>query len=76
MKLFRWTLIRDNELEELERGHRAYMRAVRCQHWFSEWRDLDIIFQYILDPFRTLSRTRDDYREARNNDSVSVKMTE
>lgn len=64
--MFGWTLIRKDDLEELELSHRVHMRAVECHRWFSGWNDLDIIWNYLLSPMRPhIWQARDAYAQAR-----------
>jgi hypothetical protein len=63
--MFGWTLIRKDDLKELERSRRVHMRAVECHLWFAGWKDLDIIWEYLLNPHRMIDAARADYAKAR-----------
>lgn len=64
MKLFGWSIIRTKELEYYQ--YKA-MRISQIYRWFSGWKDLDIIWSYILSnqPVDDIETIRKKYAEAR-----------
>jgi len=60
--------------KEFERLATKYQKLIKCQRWFSGWKDLDIIWKYILDDinFGGIEKAREDYAKARNTDEYGT----
>ena len=69
--MFGWKIIRDEEYRILKRSYFVSQRVVNCQRWFSGWKDLDIIWEYILSEnyFGNVGSCRDKYAKARKTDA-------
>lgn len=78
MSLFGWTLVRNDELKELHKAYVCQQTTIRCRDWFSGWKDLDIIWDYILSEtyFGDISSARDKYAKARNTDAYGQELSE
>lgn len=70
MKLFGFSIVRTERLEQLEKCERQIQSVLQVHRWFSGWRDLDIIWDYVFtDPyFGTISSCRQKYAKARGTD--------
>jgi hypothetical protein len=70
MKLLGLRIISESHYQELEKQSIAFSTMVQCHRWFSGWRDLDIIWDYIFGNrnFGGISEARRDYAKARNTD--------
>lgn len=68
--MFGYTLISKEELKELRKAYDVRTKVVQCHRWFSGWKDLDIIWDYILSPmtFGGVDNARDRYAGARGTD--------
>lgn len=68
--MFGWTLICREEKEYLELCAVKYQKVVSCHRWFAGWKDLDIIWDYIMQDtnFGGIDRAREDYAIARETD--------
>ena len=66
--MFGWTLIKKKELAEWQRFYMTHQKAVQCHRWFSGWKDLDIIWDYLLEfPYHcSIEDARNQYAKARN----------
>lgn len=49
MKLFGWSIIRTSELEILKKNSTRISRLTEVYRWFAGWKDLDIIWSYIIE---------------------------
>lgn len=65
-----WALIRKSEFKEYKRCHAVYQRVVGCHRWFSGWKDLDIIWNYLFTEtyYGDIGSARDKYADARHTD--------
>ncbi len=70
MKIFNLRIMRESEYQELRRAHTKFNKVILCYRWFSGWKDLDIIWNYIFDDvnFGGIERARIDYAKARKTD--------
>lgn len=64
---FGYVLIRKEEFDEYRRAYCVKDRVVQCRSWFSGWKDLDVIFDYLLKEsyFGGIDSARDEYAEKR-----------
>ena len=60
--------------KEFERLTVKYQKTLQCHRWFAGWKDLDIIWKYILDDinFGGIETARKDYAKARNTDEYGT----
>lgn len=64
--MFGWSLIKTEELRAMQIKE---IKLNEVHRWFSGWKDLEIIWDYIYnDTFYGISRTREEYAKARNTD--------
>jgi hypothetical protein len=72
MKIFGFRIITDEEYQELRKSYNVHARVGQCYRWLSGWKDLDIIWDYLLmkDDFYCggIERCRTDYAKARGTD--------
>lgn len=68
--MFGWTLIRKSELKDLQKCQIQISTLVQVHRWFSGWRDLDIIWDYIFAEtyFGSIGSAREKYAKARGTD--------
>lgn len=76
--MFGWTLIRKSELKELRRSHQRVSTLVQVRDWFSGWKDLEIIWDYVLSEFYpgTIDSCRSRYADARGTDQYGQPIPE
>ncbi len=69
--IFGITFITTKRLRELEKKERQIQTLVQIHRWFSGWRDLDIIWDYIFAEtyFGSISSCRSDYAKARGTNA-------
>lgn len=65
MTFFGYVLIKKSELEKHELRH---IKLSEVYRWFSGWKDLDIIWEYIFKNKKDISNCRAEYAEARGTD--------
>ena len=72
--MFGWTLIRKKRLEKLEWYVIRISSLSECRRWFSGFKDLEIIWNYVMGKREagTISNARDDYAKARETDAYGV----
>lgn len=65
-----WSLVRTEELKRLEKCGIRMQTLMNVHRWFAGWRDLDIIWDYILSEtyFGDIGSCRQKYAEARKTD--------
>lgn len=65
-----YTLIRKSELAYLKRSSAMVQTLINCHRWFSGWKDLDIIWDYIFSEtyFGGIETARKKYADARGTD--------
>lgn len=65
--IFGFTIIRKNELKDLQCTHIKYCKLMQIRRWFSGWTDLDIIWDYIIQDtnYGGIEKAREDYAKAR-----------
>lgn len=70
MTLFGYVLVRKSELNEFKNSYLASQKASQCRRWFSGWKDLDIIWEYMFgcDYLDSVENCRKRYAEARGTD--------
>jgi hypothetical protein len=70
VSLFRWTIIPKKELERLRHFEAKAARFWEVHRWFSGWKDLNIIWEYIFNDtyFGGIEEARKKYAEARDTD--------
>ena len=70
MKLFNLRIISESEYKELRRSHNIQSTLVNVHRWFSGWKDLDIIWNYVFAEtyFGDISMAREKYASARGTD--------
>jgi hypothetical protein len=75
--MFGWTLIRKEEKAELEKHYFTRMRVIECHRWFSGWKDLDIIWDYLMTPtyFGSIGSARYKYAVARGTNEYGAPLT-
>jgi len=70
MGLFGLSLISTEELKILQRSYGIEQRAAQAHRWFSGWKDLDIIWDYIFGQNYKMvfgvEEARKEYAKARN----------
>ena len=75
--IFGWSLVRTSELKELQRYSVKYQKVIQCRRWFSGWKDLDFIWDYIMEDtnYGGIEQARRDYADARNTDQYGTLKT-
>lgn len=75
--MFGWTLIREAELKEYRRCAAITQTVLQCHRWFSGWKDLDIIWDYVLGnrDIGGIWETREEYAVARGTDAYGRPAT-
>lgn len=74
--MFGWTLIRKEDLKEFERRYFISARASECHRWFSGWKDLDVIWDYLLyQKSFGIERARMEYARLRGTDEYGNNPT-
>lgn len=70
MKLFGLRVITESAYQDLQRSHVVHRTVINCHRWFSAWKDLDIIWDYILSEtyFGDIGSARGKYAKARGTD--------
>ena len=68
--MFGWKIIRDEEYQILKRSYFVSQKVINCHRWFSGWKDLDIIWEYLLSEtyFGSIDSCRSKYADARKTD--------
>ena len=68
--VFGLKIILKKDYDELVRCQTKFYKVVSCHRWFAGWRDLDIIWDYIMQDtnFGGIERARKDYAKARGTD--------
>jgi hypothetical protein len=68
MGLFGWTIIRVSEKEHFRKLQTKESKFWQVHRWFAGWRDLDIIWKYLIDETNVggIERARRCYAAARN----------
>ncbi len=76
MKFFGFRIIREEEYQSLIQDYQVAHKVLRVRRWFSGWKDLDIIWDYLFDKSREdVSPTRQEYARARGTDEYgNVKL--
>jgi hypothetical protein len=76
MTLFGWTLIRKSELAEYKSSHAVRGAVIRCHRWFSGWKDLDVIWSYLLSEtyFGGIEYARKQYADARGTNEYGTPL--
>ena len=74
MNIFGWVLIRKEELEEYQKAYHVKNRLIECHRWFSGWKDLDIIWDYLFKEsyFGGIDAAREDYAKKRGTNRYGV----
>lgn len=72
--MFGWTLIRKEDLKVYERAYATHNKVVQVHRWFSGWKDLDIIWDYVLEfpHHHNIEDARNKYSSARNTNEYGV----
>jgi hypothetical protein len=68
-----WSLVRTKELEYLRQNRVCRQRVVNLHRWFSGWKDLDIIWDYIFEGRGFVDQVREQYAKARGTDVYGQK---
>lgn len=69
MSLFGYSIIKTEDLDRYKHREFIVQRIYILQRWFSGWKDLDIIFDYVFNPKgEDISSFRRRYAKARNTD--------
>lgn len=65
--MFGYTIIRKAELHEYRKAYCTRQRVIDCHRWFAHFKDLDIIWEYLLAEtyFGDIGSCRDKYEKAR-----------
>lgn len=60
-------IIRESTYRDLVRADNKFRKVLSCNRWFAGWRDLDIIWNYIIQDtnFGGIEKARSDYARAR-----------
>lgn len=67
--MFGYTLIKKAELEAYQKGYFVKLKVLECHRWFSGWKDLDVIWDYLLGKgFGGVDYTRMMYAKERKTD--------
>lgn len=67
MKFFKWRIISEESFQYYTKCSTTFQRACLCHRWFSGWKDLDIVWDYLLfKNIKTIERTREEYANARS----------
>lgn len=71
--MFGLSIVRTERLKELEKCERQIQTLVQVRYWFSGWRDLDIIWDYIFADtyFGSIGSCRTKYADARATACIS-----
>jgi len=69
MKIFKWHIISEKDFYHYRRCHQVNNSVHLVYRWFSGWKDLDIIWNYILSKNqKTIEDTRREYALTRGTD--------
>lgn len=76
MGIFNYRLVHKDKLKQLQRSDIKLYKVVELHRWFSGWKDLDIIWNYIFGDtnFGGIQRARYDYAKARNTDEYGKQL--
>jgi hypothetical protein len=68
--MFGYTIVRKDYLERLERNHTKLRKLVYVTSWFSGWRDLKIIWDYVFTEtyYGGIESCRREYAKSRGTD--------
>lgn len=74
MKLFGWRIISEERYRYYEKCAATHSAAAYCHRWFSGWKDLDIIWDYIFGNQVSggIEQARKDYAKARGTTVYGV----
>jgi len=74
--MFGFTIISKQRLAELERHQVKMQKFWQVHRWFSGWKDLDIIWDYLIQDtnFGGIERARKDYAAARKTDEYGSEI--
>lgn len=75
MKIFKLRIVTEAEYQELRKTFTKYHKMIECYRWFSGWKDLDIIWDYIRNDvnYGGIEGARKKYAEARGTDVYGEK---
>ena len=76
MSLFGYTIVKVSYLEGLRRRAVKYQKYVEVRSWFSGWKDLRFIFNYIDNDvnFGGIELARKEYAAARNTNEYGDQL--
>lgn len=72
--MFSWTLIRKDDLAIYKRAFQVQSRVLQCHRWFSGWKDLDLIWEYVLKGKCQVETAREDYASARGTNRYGLPL--
>lgn len=74
--MFGYKLVRKDFYESLIKALYIRARVIEGHRWFSGWKDLDIIWEYVLGKRVSggISEARQDYAKARGTDEYGGKL--
>lgn len=78
LKSFKLKIINKETYAYFEKASVTHQSVIQCHRWFSGWKDLDIIWDYILSEtyFGSISSCRDKYAIARGTDEYGNKKVD
>lgn len=70
MSIFGFTIVSTKRLKQLELYEVKVQKFWQVHRWFAGWRDLDVIWRYLIADtnFGGIERAREDYAKARGTD--------
>ena len=76
MRIFKYHIISDSEFKELQAAYFVKQRVGQCYRWFSGWKDLDVIWQYLVESSGpTIDSVREEYASLRRTNVYGELLT-
>lgn len=74
--MFGLKIISKSNYENLVKSEIKFQKVIQCHRWFAGWRDLDIIWDYIIQDinYGGIEKSRKDYANARKTDEYGNKI--
>ena len=74
--MFGFTIISNKELAALNLNQIKMQKFLMVHRWFAGWKDLDIIWDYLIEDtnYGGIERARKDYAEARKTDEYGSEI--
>lgn len=83
MKIFGYTILilTEEEMQDIADAKGIRLRAVQAYRWFSGWKDLDVLFDYLLGlplerPWGNVEYARKEYAKRRGTDEYGNEIEE